>query len=267
MQTVKRLLEIMAQLRDPVKGCPWDLRQTYNTIVPYTLEEAYEVADSIQRGEITELRDELGDLLFQIIFYSQIAKEEGHFDFNDVVIAICEKMLRRHPHVFSNTTYQNDEELHHAWEKHKADERAQRNGTSKLESQMDGVALALPALKRAEKLQKRAARIGFDWPDARSALEKVREELEEVFVEIEAANRQRLREELGDLLFSMVNIIRLLDLDAEESLRHANEKFERRFRTMENLLYQEGNTNIHDLSLEQLDTAWEKVKLSEPPSN
>jgi ATP diphosphatase len=263
MQTLKRLLEIMEQLRDPVKGCPWDLRQTFSTIVPYTLEEAYEVADSIQRGEMTELRDELGDLLFQVVFYSQIAKEEGHFDFNDVIFAICEKMVRRHPHVFSNKAYQNEEDLHHAWEKQKADERSQHKEATGPASHMDGVALALPALIRAEKLQKRAARVGFDWPDAKGALEKVHEELNEVFEEMEKANTQRLQEELGDLLFSMVNIARLLDLDAEQSLRHANEKFERRFRTMEKSLKQEGHINIQELTLKQLDAAWERVKLSE----
>ncbi|PVV26179.1 MAG: nucleoside triphosphate pyrophosphohydrolase [gamma proteobacterium symbiont of Ctena orbiculata] len=260
MEALQRLLDIMGQLRDPVKGCPWDLRQTYSTIVPYTLEEAYEVADSIQRGEMAELRDELGDLLFQIVFYSQIAKEEGHFDFNDVASGICDKMIRRHPHVFSDAQYQNEAELRHAWEQQKAEERTQRKESSDPASHMDGVAHALPALIRAEKLQKRAARVGFDWPDANGALEKVREEFDEVQAEIGKADQDRLEDELGDLLFSMVNVIRLLGLDAEQSLSRANGKFERRFRVMESMLSAEGISNMQDLSLERLDAAWERVK-------
>ena len=179
MESMNQLLEIMARLRDPDSGCPWDQRQTYTTIVPYTLEEAYEVADAIQRGEMAELRDELGDLLFQIVFYSQIAREEGHFGFADVARGICDKMIRRHPHVFADAEYVDDEQLRHAWESKKAEERAER-GEAVETSQMDGVARALPALIRAEKLQKRAARVGFDWPDARGAFDKTREELDEV---------------------------------------------------------------------------------------
>ncbi|MGD9170164.1 MAG: nucleoside triphosphate pyrophosphohydrolase [Candidatus Thiodiazotropha sp.] len=266
MKTMQRLLEIMTQLRDPVDGCPWDLRQTYSTIVPYTLEEAYEVADTIQRGEMAELRDELGDLLFQIVFYSQIAKEEGHFDFSDVASGICEKMIRRHPHVFSDAQYHNDEELRHAWEQQKAEERTQDNDTSGTTSHMDGVAHALPALIRAEKLQKRAARVGFDWPDAQGALDKVSEELDEVRDEMGKADQDRLLDELGDLLFSIVNVVRLLGMDAEQSLSRANEKFERRFRAMEKTLHKEGISNMQELPLEQLDAAWERVKRTESGS-
>ena len=163
MDSVQKLLTIMSRLRDPATGCPWDLRQTYASIVPYTLEEAYEVADAIQRGDMRELRDELGDLLFQVVFYSQIASEEGHFDFNQVVEGICDKMLRRHPHVFADAEYESDEALRQAWESTKAHERAQRRD-AEVHSELDGVARALPALIRAEKLQKRAARVGFDWP-------------------------------------------------------------------------------------------------------
>ncbi|MES9993316.1 MAG: nucleoside triphosphate pyrophosphohydrolase [Candidatus Thiodiazotropha sp.] len=263
MQAMRRLLDIMAQLRDPASGCPWDLAQSYSTIVPYTLEEAYEVADSIQRGEMTELRDELGDLLFQIVFYCQIAKEEGHFDFNDVASGLCDKMVRRHPHVFSDAHYENEEELRHAWEQKKAEERAQGKKASGPTSHMDGVARALPALSRAEKLQKRAARVGFDWPDAQGALNKVNEELEEVRDEMGQADKDRLQDELGDLLFSMVNLIRLLGLDAEQSLSRANAKFERRFRAMENLIHEQGTNSLNELSLQQLDTAWERVKRDE----
>ncbi|MEW8563504.1 MAG: nucleoside triphosphate pyrophosphohydrolase [Candidatus Thiodiazotropha sp.] len=263
MEAMQRLLEIMAQLRDPAKGCPWDLNQTYSTIVPYTLEEAYEVADSIQRGDMAELRDELGDLLFQIVFYSQLAKEDGHFDFNDVASGICDKMIRRHPHVFSDARYENEQELRHAWEQQKAEERTQRKDPSGQTSHMDGVAHALPALIRAEKLQKRAARVGFDWPHAQDALDKVNEELDEVRVEIGRGDKDRLQDELGDLLFSMVNLIRLLGMEAEQSLSRANEKFERRFRAMERSLQEENEANIQDLSLEQLDAAWERVKRNE----
>ncbi|MCG7899605.1 MAG: nucleoside triphosphate pyrophosphohydrolase [Candidatus Thiodiazotropha lotti] len=262
MEATQRLLEIMAKLRDPDKGCPWDLRQTYDTIVPYTLEEAYEVADTIQRGEMDELRDELGDLLFQIAFYSQIAREEGHFDFNDVASGICEKMIRRHPHVFADAEYQSDEQLRQAWEQQKAEERAGQKQSSPA-SHMDGVAHALPALIRAEKLQKRAARVGFDWPDPQGAFDKVSEEFDEVRHELENFNRQQLQDELGDLIFAMVNVVRLLGMDAEQTLTQANMKFERRFRALEQTLLQQGITDLQTQSLEQLDAVWEQVKKAE----
>ncbi len=262
MQAMQQLLEIMARLRDPDGGCPWDRRQTYSSIVPYTLEEAYEVADSIQRGDMRELRDELGDLLFQIVFYSQIAREEGHFDFNAVAQGICDKMLRRHPHVFGDAEYHDEQQLRHAWEQKKADERAQCS-SSENPSQMDGVARALPALIRAEKLQKRAARVGFDWPDASGAVDKVHEELDEVQAEMEQGEQAPLQDELGDLLFAMVNLVRLLGMDAEQTLSRANEKFERRFRAMEQTLHAAGHADLHELSLEKLDAAWESVKRSE----
>jgi MazG family protein len=262
MDAVQQLLEIMARLRDPDGGCPWDLRQTYATIVPYTLEEAYEVADAIQRGDMLELRDELGDLLFQIVFYSQIASEEGYFDFHAVARGICDKMVRRHPHVFDDAEYADDEQLRQAWEAKKAEERAGRVAEH-LGSQMDGVARALPALIRAEKLQKRAARVGFDWPDARGAFDKIREELDEVETEVERCDEARLHDELGDLLFAMVNVIRLLDADAEQTLSQANEKFERRFRRMEEQLRNAGHEDLRVLSLQALDNAWEAVKRDE----
>jgi ATP diphosphatase len=230
--------------------------------VPYTLEEAYEVADTIQRGEMAELRDELGDLLFQVVFYSQIAKEEGHFDFNDVVSGICDKMIRRHPHVFSDVSYHNDQQMRHAWELNKAQERAQHCASGQA-SHMDGVAQALPALIRAEKLQKRSARVGFDWPDASGALQKVGEELNEVHKAMDEADQEGLQDELGDLLFSIVNVIRLLGMDAEQTLRRANEKFERRFRAMESILKEQGADDMLSFSLEALDAVWEKVKQRE----
>jgi len=262
MDSVHRLLEIMARLRDPDHGCPWDLRQTYATIVPYTLEEAYEVADAIQRGDMRELRDELGDLLFQIVFYSQIAREQGHFDFDTVARGICDKMVRRHPHVFADAAYEDDEQLREAWEGAKAEERAAREVNTE-PSQLHGVARALPALIRAEKLQRRAARVGFDWPDAHGAFAKTREELDEIEAELEVADPDRLQDELGDLLFAMVNVVRLLGLDAEQTLSRANEKFERRFRAMEAALRLAGRSQLRELSLEELDAAWEAVKLAE----
>lgn len=262
MEAMQRLLEIMARLRDPNDGCPWDLRQTYATIVPYTLEEAYEVADAIQRGDMQELRGELGDLLFQVVFYSQIAHEEGHFDFADVAAGICDKMVRRHPHVFADAEYRDDEALRHAWEDQKRSEREQQ-GVAESASQMDGVARALPALIRAEKLQRRATRVGFDWPNVRGALDKTREEFAELEAELADADADRLQDELGDLLFAMVNVVRLSGMDAEQTLSRANEKFERRFRALEVLLSSQGQADLEGLSLDELDAAWEQVKRQE----
>lgn len=263
MSPTRRLLEIMARLRDPEGGCPWDRRQTLATIVPYTLEEAYEVADAIQRNDMGELRDELGDLLFQVVFYSQIASEQGDFTFDDVARAIGDKMVRRHPHVFGDADYRDEGELRQAWEAHKAEERAARGARDRT-SQMDGVARALPALIRAEKLQRRAARVGFDWPDARGAFAKTREELDEVEAEMDSADPDRLQDELGDLLFALVNVVRLSGFDAEQSLSRANEKFERRFRAMEALLQAQAGAEMSALSLEALEAAWEAVKRKEP---
>jgi MazG family protein len=209
-----------------------------------------------------ELRDELGDLLFQIVFYSQIAQEEGHFDFSEVARGICDKMIRRHPHVFADAAYHDDTQLRQAWEQQKAQERAQRSA-SESPSQMDGVARALPALIRAEKLQKRAARVGFDWPDAEGALDKLNEELDELQAEMEQGDQDRVQDELGDLLFTMVNVARLLGMDAEQSLSRANEKFERRFHAMEKALHAAGHPDLHELSMETMNAAWDDVKQRE----
>lgn len=262
MDNLARLLEIMARLRDPECGCPWDRRQTPASLVPYTLEEAYEVAEAVERGDLHELRDELGDLLFQIVFYSQIAREQGAFDFDQVAAAISDKMERRHPHVFGDADYRDDAALHRAWESHKAEERAARGETAEA-SQMDGVAQALPALVRAEKLQRRAARVGFDWPDAGGALDKVREELDELAAELDQADRGRVEDELGDLLFALVNLVRLLGFDAEQALRRGNAKFERRFRALESRLRAAGHPDPSALSLAELDAAWDAVKMDE----
>jgi ATP diphosphatase len=262
VDNLARLLAIMARLRDPHGGCPWDRRQTPASLVPYTLEEAYEVAEAVERGDMNELRDELGDLLFQIVFYSQIAREQGAFDFDQVAAAISDKMERRHPHVFGDADYGDDVALHRAWERHKAAERAAR-GEAVAPSQMDGVAMALPALVRAEKLQRRAARVGFDWPDAGGALDKVREEIDELAAELGGADAARVEEELGDLLFAMVNLVRLLGCDAEQALRRGNAKFERRFRALESRLRHAGHADLSALSLAELDAVWEAVKRDE----
>lgn len=219
---VSRLVAIMARLRDPARGCEWDSLQTFATIAPYTIEEAYEVADAIQRGDMADLKDELGDLLLQVVFHSRIAEEVGQFALQDVIDAISDKMERRHPHIFGTAP----EGGHHLWEQIKAEERDAKGHSSAL----DGVAIGLPALLRAEKLQKRAARTGFDWPDASGPRAKIDEELAEVET---AANDAERAEEIGDLLFAMVNWARKLGVDAESALRAANVKFERRFKAME----------------------------------
>ena len=238
------LIEIMARLRDRENGCPWDVEQTFATIAPYTIEEAYEVADAIERLDMAALADELGDLLFQVAFHARMAEEAGHFDFADVVNAICDKMIRRHPHVFGENKEKPD------WEALKA---AERSGASD-NSALGGVARSLPALMRAEKLQKRAARTGFDWPDDRGALEKIFEEIEEVKT---ASSDQNRIEEIGDLLFAVVNWARHLGIEPEEALRAANGKFEKRFRSMED----SAGDAFAALSLDAKEALWVQAKL------
>lgn len=257
--SIEQLLDIMAQLRDPQNGCPWDRKQTYATIAPYTLEEAYEVVDAIQRGDLNDLRDELGDLLFQVVFYSQIAKEEGHFDFADVAAGINNKMLRRHPHVFADAKFDNDEALHQAWEQVKANERGSKNQPPD-DSALAAIAQALPALERAHKIQKRAANVGFDWPDVSGAFAKTYEEFAEVEEALQENDPEHLEEELGDLMFAMVNVVRLLGFRAEHTLRRANDKFEWRFRQMEAILAENGHTDLKQLDLDTLEHAWQTVK-------
>lgn len=259
MDNMSRLLEIMRRLRDPEGGCPWDRQQSYASLVPYTLEEAYEVAEAVERGEHQGLREELGDLLFQVVFYAQIAAEEHCFDFDDVAGAIADKMERRHPHVFGDAEVADAHQQGLAWEAHKQYERA-REGR---EGALDGVPRALPALARAHKLQARAARVGFDWQRSEQVLEKVEEELAELRVELgAAAHPDRLEEELGDLLFSCVNLARRLGIDAEAALRRANDKFESRFRAMEARLAG-GPRPVGEADLEEMDRAWEQVKAQE----
>jgi ATP diphosphatase len=251
---IDRLLAIMARLRDPQRGCEWDLAQDFATIAPYTIEEAYEVADAIERGDLEALRDELGDLLLQVVFHAQMAEEAGHFGFADVAAAISAKMEARHPHIFGEAADEG-QSREERWEGLKAAERAAKGATSAL----DGVALALPALLRAEKLQKRAARTGFDWPDTTGPEAKVREELVEL---AEAASEDERLDEAGDLLFAAVNLVRAHGIAAEDALRAANAKFERRFRGMEALAAQRGQ-DFTALTLDQQEDLWTDVKASE----
>ena len=256
MSSMDRLLEIMSQLRDPQTGCPWDRKQTYKTIVPYTLEEAYEVADAIERNDFDELKSELGDLLFQVVFYSQIASEEGRFTFDDVAAGIADKMHRRHPHVFADANFETEEQLGSAWEAIKAQERNEQADMSALA----GVTKGLPALMRAQKLTKKASRVGFDWPDPEGAFDKMVEEVAEVREAWASGDRDHLADELGDILFVMTNIIRKLGFESEEIMRAANNKFERRFRAMELHLAEQGYADLTQLQLEQMEAAWQAIK-------
>jgi ATP diphosphatase len=261
---ISRLIEIMAALRTPGTGCPWDLEQDFSTIAPYTLEEAYEVADAIARGDLIDLRDELGDLLLQVAFHARMAEEQGAFSFGDVVEAITEKMIRRHPHVFGTVSVETAEAQTRAWEAHKeAERRARAAAEGRAPSALDGVAGGLPALTRAVKLQKRAARVGFDWRSAEEVLAKIEEEIAEVRAELQSGGgRERLSAELGDLLFAVVNLARHLEIDPETALRHANAKFERRFRGVEERLAA-SDRPVGQASLDEMDDAWTAIKHSE----
>ncbi|MDH5772844.1 MAG: nucleoside triphosphate pyrophosphohydrolase [Rhodospirillaceae bacterium] len=258
---IDRLVDIMERLRDPKTGCPWDVEQTFASIAPHTIEEAYEVADAIDAGDMDALKDELGDLLFQVIFYAQMAKEQDVFNLEDIAQSISDKMIRRHPHVFGdngpeiNTAHQQTEN----WEKVKEGERAGKTTDSAAQSALDGVTRALPALLRAIKLQKRAARVGFDWPDAEPVFQKFDEELAEIRHEIAVGDQKALENEVGDLLFTCVNLARKLGVDAETSLRHANQRFEARFRGIEQMLWDE-NRDITETPLDELEQLWQRVK-------
>ncbi|TCS61211.1 nucleoside triphosphate pyrophosphohydrolase [Varunaivibrio sulfuroxidans] len=260
---IARLLDIMAHLRDPARGCPWDCAQTFSTIAPYTIEEAYEVADAIDKGDMAHLKDELGDLLFQVVFYAQLGREKSLFEFSDIVQAIIDKMIRRHPHVFADDVIASREEQVQAWDGHKQRERAGKMATSA----MDDLALALPALSRAEKIQKRAALVGFDWPNAEGAFAKINEELGEIKDEIDesAPPSAALEAEVGDLLFSCVNLSRHLNIAPEKALRQANAKFINRFRTMETQVLKSGKT-LGEVALLEMDSLWEAAKRDEDDS-
>lgn len=256
------LLALMARLRDPDGGCPWDIEQTFATIAPHTIEEAYEVADAIDSGDMAHLKDELGDLLFQVVFYAQMAHEQGAFDFYDIAVAITDKMVRRHPHVFGTQTgidsaedqTQNWETLKEQERKDKADQG--RHGT------LDGVSRGLPALLRAQKLQKRAQRVGFDWPDAQGVFDKFREEMNELEAEMKTGDRAALDHEMGDVLLTCVNLARKLGLDAEASLRRANSRFETRFAHIEHTLWAQ-DRDVRDADLEELEKLWQQAKKQE----
>jgi nucleoside triphosphate diphosphatase len=265
-RAIEALLTLMARLRDPQGGCPWDLKQTFETIAPYTIEEAYEVADAIERGAHERLRDELGDLLFQVVFHARMAEERGWFDFADVADSIHTKLIRRHPHVFAGASIE-AQHLPREWEAQKAREREQAAGANDERGTLAGVPKALPALVRAAKLGRRAARVGFDWPDAAGVRAKIDEELGELDAALaagKAAGRDATEDaaaELGDLLFAVVNLSRHLELDAEAVLRNANAKFERRFRHMERLAAERGLT-LERLSAAQWDELWRETKLN-----
>ncbi|KTC61636.1 MULTISPECIES: nucleoside triphosphate pyrophosphohydrolase [Pseudomonas syringae group] len=270
MYTVQDLLHLMARLRDPQSGCPWDLKQTYASIVPHTLEEAYEVADAIEQGDLDHLKGELGDLLFQVVFYAQLAKEEGRFEFDDVIDGITRKLLRRHPHVFptgelyapAETPRLTDEQVNQRWDEIKAEERAEKSGAPEQLSLLDDVPVALPALSRAAKLQKRASQVGFDWPAALPVVDKVREELDEILEAMVDNDAEGIAEEVGDLLFSVVNLARHLKVDPETALRSANSKFDRRFRFIEQAL-RHIQRPIESCTLEEMDALWGEAKRQE----
>jgi len=254
-----RLREIMRRLRDPDTGCPWDIEQTFASIAPYTIEEAYEVADAIERNAWDELRDELGDLLLQVVFHAQIAQDDGHFAFDDVANAISDKMVARHPHVFgSESRDKSADQQTRDWETIKATERAQKAQTGVL----DGVAVGLPALLRAVKLQKRAARVGFDWPQTAQVIDKITEEASELHEAAADLPQDKIEEEFGDLLFVMANLARHMKVDPEQALRAANTKFTRRFTRIEALLAEAGKTP-QDSDLDEMDSLWNRAKAEE----
>lgn len=271
---IVRLIEIMAALRTPRTGCPWDLEQNFSTIAPYTIEEAYEVADAIARGDMADLREELGDLLLQVVFHARMAEEQGAFDFGDVVRTITEKLLRRHPHVFGKAKGLTPEAVKGLWDRIKQEEKRSkvlgdkaldrvggRRGNGRSET-LAGVPLALPALTRALKLQEKAGKVGFDWNDARAVLKKIREEIDEIAREIDHGDRKKAAGEIGDLLFAVVNLARHVAVDPEAAMRAANLKFERRFAAIERALARRGKTPSAS-TLEEMDALWNRAKTAE----
>ena len=264
---IQRLLDIMAALRTPGTGCPWDLEQSFATIVPYTIEEAYEVADAVERGDLADLRDELGDLLLQVVFHARMAEEDGRFDFGGVVEAITAKLIRRHPHVFADARDLSPDQVKSLWDQIKREEkrlRAAERTAQGFEADgpagaLAGVPTALPALTRALKLQDKAGKVGFDWNDARAVLAKLREEIDEIEVEFDAGDNDKAAGEVGDLLFAVANLARHLDIDPEQALRGANAKFERRFGHIESRLAAEGRTP-QSAGLDDMEALWNEAK-------
>src|SRR6476659_6431094 len=261
---ISGLIAVMAALRTPVTGCPWDLEQNFATIAPYTIEEAYEVADAIARGDLTDLREELGDLLLQVIFHSRMAQEQGAFEFADVVETLSEKLIRRHPHVFGEARNLPPDAVEDLWERIKREERAQKRPGEGAGGALAGVPIALPAVTRALKLQAKAGKVGFDWNDPLAVLAKIREEADEIGAEIATGDKAAAAGEVGDLLFAVVNLARHLDVDPEATLRATNRKFERRFAAIERALEERGKTP-QEATLEEMDDLWNEAKSGEKP--
>ncbi len=261
-EKISRLLDIVAHLRDPVKGCPWDVEQDFDSIAPHTIEEAFEVADAIKRKDMAALEEELGDLLLQVVSHARMAEEAGYFTFSGVIESICNKLVRRHPHVFAEAVVEDAAGQIKAWEEHKAKERLEKAVDANLEgdhSALDGIALALPALMRSLKLQRRAARVGFDWGEAGSILGKVRGKIDKIEAELETGDETHLRAEVGELLFSCANLARKLDAEPEQALGRSNADFERRFRHMESSLKAQG-VSLDKTTPERMDALWEQEK-------
>jgi ATP diphosphatase len=264
---IARLIEIMAALRTPGSGCPWDLEQSFETIAPYTIEEAYEVADAIARGDFEDLKDELGDLLLQVVFHARMAQERGAFDFGAVVETVTAKLLRRHPHVFGEARHLSAEAVKGLWERIKAEEKAERRARladdgGGRQGALAGISPGLPALARGQKLQQKAAKVGFDWPEPKAVLDKIREEADEIAAAVEAGDRDGAKAEIGDLLFAVINLARHLNVDPEMALRQTNVKFERRFAAIERALVAQGKSP-HDATLAEMDALWDAAKAAE----
>jgi len=265
-EPLQQLLNIMQSLRDPETGCPWDRKQTFASVVPHTLEEVYELADAIEMQDFSDLKGELGDLLFQVVFYAQIAKEQGLFEFSDILETLNEKLVRRHPHVFAQADFADEAAVHANWEVEKQKERLQKSQQmQQQESVLDNIPLALPALNRAYKIQKRCANVGFDWAELEPVVAKIHEEIDEVLVEVKRTDltdqqkQARIEDELGDLLFANVNLVRHLNANPETVLRQANKKFETRFRLVEEAVLKQGK-QMDECSLTELDAIWDEVK-------
>jgi ATP diphosphatase len=265
---IQRLIDIMAALRTPNTGCPWDLKQDFATIAPYTIEEAHEVADAIARNDLDDLKDELGDLLLQVAFHARMAQEQSAFDFGDVVQAVTEKLIRRHPHVFGDTADLTPDQVKGLWDRIKAEEKAERRrrrGTEDEAGALAGIPAGLPATIRALKLQQKASKVGFDWNDPRAVLDKIREETSEIELALDNKDHAAAAGEIGDLMFALVNLARHLDVDADAALRATNTKFERRFRSIETALARLGRTPS-EATLEEMDALWDQAKAAESPA-
>ncbi|MGZ8190561.1 MAG: nucleoside triphosphate pyrophosphohydrolase [Methylococcaceae bacterium] len=266
LKNTQQLLDLMSRLRHPEDGCAWDVKQDFTSLIPYVIEEAYEVVDAIERNDLDDLRSELGDLLLQVVFHSRIAEERGLFNFEQVSAGICEKLIRRHPHVFSDTVFNSDEERHQAWEQAKATERQEKNKTPEKNSVLSGVAGNLPALIECEKIQDRAAQHGFDWPEVSPVFDKVLEELEEVKEAWQSGDNAHIQEEIGDLLLVAVNLARHLEVNPEIALKESTKKFSRRFHYIEQQVEISGRT-LKDCELVELDAFWNEAKVVLKSSN